>query len=69
MSGRIPLIISGDIHASAITRMQRTGSTDLSKNPVVSVLPGTIGTKGRSFPSSSRATAFKRLTTWRWLMH
>ena len=59
MSGRIPLIISGDIHASAITRMQRTGSTDLSKNPVVSVLPGTIGTKGRSFPSSSRGNGIQ----------
>lgn len=54
MAGRVPLIISGDIHATAIGRMIRSGKIDMSKNPVVTVLPGTIGSKGRGFASRTR---------------
>jgi len=39
----VPLIVSGDIHATALGRMMRVGTTDLSKNPVIPVVPGTLG--------------------------
>jgi hypothetical protein len=54
MRGRVPLVMSGDLHASAIGRMLRAGSTDLSANPVVAVLNGTIGTGQRGWPSGIR---------------
>jgi hypothetical protein len=34
MKGRIPLVISGDMHAIAIGRMLRSGTLDLTSNPV-----------------------------------
>lgn len=54
MRGRIPLVISGDLHASAIGRITRTGEQDLSANPVIAVLSGTIGTGDHGWPSHSR---------------
>jgi hypothetical protein len=54
MGGRIPLVVSGDIHATALGRMMRIGTTDISRNPVVPVLPGTVGTRGSPFPSFAR---------------
>jgi len=42
MSGRIPLIVSGDIHATAMGKMMRVGATVLSKNPVIPIVPGTL---------------------------
>ena len=54
MRGRVPLVVSGDLHASAVGRMLRTGNTDLSANPVVALLTGTIGTRETSWPSSIR---------------
>ena len=54
MRGRVPLVMSGDLHASAIGRMLRTGNTDLSANPVVSVLTGTVGTRPSGWPSGVR---------------
>lgn len=50
MRGRIPLIVSGDIHAIAVGQISRSGRLDLSSNPVVSVLPGPVGTDGTSWP-------------------
>jgi len=44
MRGRIPLIVSGDIHAFGVGRITRCGARDLSSNPVVSMLPGPVGT-------------------------
>lgn len=44
MPGRIPLVVSGDLHAIAEGRMLRSGTLDFSKNPVVTVLPGPLGT-------------------------
>ena len=35
MRGRIPLSMSGDLHAIAIGRILRSGGLDLSANPVV----------------------------------
>ncbi len=53
MKGRIPLFISGDLHAIAQGRMQATGSIDLSANPVHSILAGPLGT-GVGWPSGRR---------------
>jgi hypothetical protein len=50
MRGRIPLIVSGDIHAIAVGTISRCGRLDLSSNPVVSVLPGPVGTDGTAWP-------------------
>ena len=44
MPGRIPLVVSGDIHMSAHGRILRSGDLDMSANPVVTILPGTPGT-------------------------
>ncbi len=54
MKKRIALVISGDLHASAFGRIEATGETDLSANPVFSVLCGTIGTGEQGWPSHSR---------------
>lgn len=53
MHGRIPLIVSGDIHASAHGRILRTGDLDMSDNPVVTMLPGTLGT-GEGFHTDAQ---------------
>jgi hypothetical protein len=50
MRKRIPLIVSGDIHAIAVGRISRCGSLDMSSNPVVSVLPGPVGIDGTAWP-------------------
>jgi hypothetical protein len=54
MRGRVPLAMSGDLHAIAIGRMLRTGSVDLSANPVVAVLTGPVGTRPSGWPSGIR---------------
>ncbi len=57
MRGRVPLSISGDLHAIAIGRIQRSGLTDFSANPVVSVLPGPVSTGPTGWPSAFRKVA------------
>jgi hypothetical protein len=54
MPGRIPLVISGDLHAIAEGRMMRCGSLDFGKNPVVAILSGPLGTGDRGWPSAFR---------------
>jgi len=54
MPGRIPLVISGDLHAIAEGRMHRSGALDFSKNPIVVVLSGPLGTGDRGWPSAFR---------------
>ena len=54
MPGRIPLIVSGDLHAIAEGRMHRSGTLDFSKNPVVTVLSGPLGTGDMLWPSAFR---------------
>ena len=54
MQGRVPFVMSGDLHAVALGRMLATGTTDLSKNPVVAVLTGPIGTRPSGWPSGIR---------------
>jgi hypothetical protein len=43
-------------------RMMRIGTTDLSRNPVVPVLPGTVGTRGSPFPSFARGIGVQHPT-------
>jgi len=54
MHQRIPLSMSGDLHAIAIGRILRSGTLDLSGNPVVSALAGPIGTSAGGWPSGIR---------------
>jgi hypothetical protein len=54
MKSRIPLVISGDMHAIAIGRMLRSGMLDLTANPVNAVLSGPIGTRPAGWPSERR---------------
>jgi hypothetical protein len=51
---RIPLIISGDLHAIGIGRMSRSGTEDLQANPITTVLSGPIGTNPTGWPSGRR---------------
>jgi len=51
---RAAISISGDMHASAATRMTRSAELDLSANPIEAILSGTIGTGKSGFPSSAR---------------
>jgi phosphodiesterase/alkaline phosphatase D-like protein len=52
MKGRVPLIVSGDMHSIALARMLRTGAHDLRLNPINVALSGTIGTWAGGWPSS-----------------
>ena len=54
MTNRIPLVVSGDLHASALGKITKTGDTDLSANPVIAVLSGSIGTRDTGWPSGKR---------------
>jgi hypothetical protein len=54
MPGRIPLVISGDLHAIAEGRMMRCGVLDFSNKPVVAILSGPLGTGDRGWPSAFR---------------
>jgi hypothetical protein len=56
MPGRIPLIVSGDLHAVGIGRMLRSGSLDFTANPINAVLTGPIGTRANGWPSARRGT-------------
>lgn len=58
MKGRVPLVISGDLHAIAIGRMLRSGKLDLKDNPVNVVLAGPIGSRPGplGWPSGRRGT-------------
>jgi hypothetical protein len=51
---RAAVSISGDMHASAISTITRSGDLDLSANPIQAILPGTIGTGNEGYPSSAR---------------
>ena len=54
MRGRIPLFISGDLHALGEARILKTSDIDLGSNPVISVLPGPVGTGRPGWPSLVR---------------
>lgn len=54
---RAAVSISGDMHASAISSITRSGDLDLSANPIRTILPGTLGSGDKAFPSSARGVA------------
>ena len=51
---RVPAVIQGDLHASAVGRMTRSGNLDLEHNPVHVAMTGTLGTGDLLFPSAIR---------------
>jgi hypothetical protein len=53
---RIPLFLSGDLHALAEGKIQRYGELNFRKNPVISVLTGPISTGPKAWPSAWRGT-------------
>lgn len=53
---RIPLFLSGDLHALGHGAIQRNGPHDLRRNPVHSVLTGPLSTGEKGWPSSARGT-------------
>jgi len=53
---RVPLVMSGDLHAVAIGRMVRSGKLDFSANPINAVLTGPISTRPSGWPSARRGT-------------
>jgi len=54
MKGSVPLFICGDLHNQAEGWIRRSGDLDLSKNPVISVCSGSLGTGPRMWPSAFR---------------
>ena len=58
MKGRVPLVISGDLHATGIGRVLRSKDLDLKANPVNVVLSGPIGCRPGpvGWPSGRRGT-------------
>jgi phosphodiesterase/alkaline phosphatase D-like protein len=54
MRGRVPLFISGDLHAIGETLIRRTGEIDLTAHPVTSILSGPLGTDSYGWPSYFR---------------
>ena len=55
-SPKLPLFLSGDLHALAHGVMARNGAQDLRRNPVHTVLTGPISTGPRGWPSAARGT-------------
>ncbi len=55
MNGRIPLWVSGDMHAHGEARLLRGAAVDLHRNPVNVFLSGALGT-GNGWPSGGRRT-------------
>ncbi len=54
---RPALSISGDLHASALGQLTVSNGENYAKNPVVCLLPGTIGTGAPGWPTSFRGVA------------
>ncbi|MBL8218688.1 MAG: hypothetical protein JNL62_05645, partial [Bryobacterales bacterium] len=55
MKGRIPVWISGDMHAHGEAKLVRGAEVDLKQNPVNVFLSGALGT-GNGWPSGGRRT-------------
>jgi len=54
MKDSVPLFICGDLHNQSEGWIRRSGNLDLSKNPVISVCSGSLGTGPRMWPSVFR---------------
>jgi phosphodiesterase/alkaline phosphatase D-like protein len=55
---KIPLVISGDLHAIALGQMRRSGSLNFSENPINILLSGPVGSRPdpSGWPSGRRGT-------------
>lgn len=53
---RIPLFVSGDLHALGHGLIERSGRVRFPRNPIHTVLSGPISTGPRGWPSSARGT-------------
>lgn len=53
---RIPLFVSGDLHAIGHGTIERSGRARFSHNPIHTVLSGPVSTGPRGWPSSARGT-------------
>ncbi|MGQ0735891.1 MAG: alkaline phosphatase D family protein [Acidobacteriota bacterium] len=51
------LVVSGDLHAIALGRIGRIGTTTLQAAPVTTILSGPIGTRPEGWPSAVRGVA------------
>ena len=51
---RRPVMVSGDLHALGIARIERSGELDLTSNPVHSILSGPVGVGEAGWPSRAR---------------
>jgi hypothetical protein len=59
---RIPLFLSGDLHAIGEGRIHSYGDLDLRGNPVATVLTGPISTGPKAWPSAWRGTPPQTVT-------
>jgi hypothetical protein len=59
MPGRIPLVVSGDLHAIGEGRMLRSEHLNFSSSPVIAVLPGPFGTSDGGWASEFRGVGPK----------
>jgi len=59
MKSRIPLVISGDLHAIAEGRITRSGKLDFASHPIVAALSGPISTGDLAWPSAARGVGPK----------
>ena len=51
---RIPLVVSGDLHAIGFGQISRSGKQNFNNNPVNVALTGPIGTRPGGWPSGRR---------------
>jgi len=54
MRKTVPLFICGDLHNQSEGIIMKSGSLDLSSNPVISICSGSLGTGHRMWPSAFR---------------
>jgi len=56
---RLPLFVSGDLHATGMGQITKSGELDFSDNPIISILAGTPGTGNAGWPSNFRGQTAK----------
>ena len=52
---RVPVVLSGDLHATGHAQIVRSGDLDFTGNPVNTLITCTLGT-GTAWPSQARGT-------------
>ncbi|MEZ5708099.1 MAG: hypothetical protein R3E02_01785 [Blastomonas sp.] len=53
-TGRVPAILSGDLHMFSAGQIMRSGDLDFSANPIHTIVSGPLGTGDPAYPSSAR---------------